>query len=276
LTCACGFAARCRDGIVDLMTPEQEEHHSDFSKAYERIRAAEGWGGDDLDLPRFARRNKHIWAIRKRTFRALERLVRSRFPEGGAALDVGAGNCWVAGHLSGWGFSVVALDVNPGNSDGLAIGSYHLERGCRFERIRAPMESLPFPRQSFDLVVAGASFHYSRDAVGTLLEWGRVLRSGGVAIIFDSPWYERAVDGERTVSERVESYRRSYDLEERLARRSSFLDRNSFDTTLKTSEFSLRRIPVWPGPRRSLEGLRARLIGHRVATFPLLVLSRPS
>ncbi len=276
LNCTCGFTARRRDGIVDLMTPEQEDEHSDFSRAYERIRAAQGWGGDDLDLPGRARKNKHIWAIRTRTFRRLERFVKRRFPGGGSALDVGAGNCWVTGHLSRWGFRAVALDVNPGHSDGLATGSYHLERGSRFERVRAPMESLPFPPRNFDLVVAGASFHYSQDARRTLLEWERVLRAGGVAIIFDSPWYEHAVDGERVVAERVEDYRRSYDLDERLARRSSFLDRNSFKAILESAEFGFRRIPVWPGPARALEGLRARLIGHRVATFPLLVLERPS
>ena len=104
------------------MTPEQEAEHAEFSRAYERIREAEGWGGDDLDLPGHARRNRSIWAIRQRTFRCVERLVRRRFPNGGSALDVGAGNCWIAGHLSGWGFRAVALDVNPGNSDGLATG----------------------------------------------------------------------------------------------------------------------------------------------------------
>ena len=136
------------------------------------------------------------------------------------------------------------------------------------------MESLPFPDQSFDLVVAGASFHYTRDAGQTLREWSRVLRRGGVAIIFDSPWYEKAVDGERAVTERVENYRQRYDLEEHLARRSSFLVRDSFTTMLTTAGLGFRRIPVWPGPGRALEGLRARLIGHRVATFPLLVLTR--
>ena len=272
--CSCGFRPRPYDGVLDLMTSDQEAVHADFVAAYERIRREEGWGAGDLDLPFHAVRNRPIWAIRRRTFRKFRRFVRAQLPRGGTALEVGAGNCWLTGHLSRWGFDVTAVDVNAGSQDGLVSGAYHLERGCRFDRIRAPMEALPFSSGTFDIVVSAASLHYARDKQVVLREFHRVLHSGGLAVILDSPCYERRLDGERAVGERVAEYTRAFGLDERLARRSSYLLLGAFESLVRATGFSYRQIRVWPGPRRTLERLRATCFGQRIARFPLLVLRR--
>ncbi len=272
--CECGLLPRAVDGVLDLMTPEQESRYAEFTEAFERIRYAEGFGSGDLDLPFKARRNRHIWAVRRRTFKRLKRWVLEAMPEGGQALDAGAGNCWLSGHLSRWHFDVVATDVNGGSQDGLAAGVHYLEQGCRFDRIRAPMEALPFSGETFDLVVAGASFHYAGDPAETLEEFHRILNPLGVVIIFDSPWYEREADGRRAQMQRARDYARCYDLDETLAHRADCLIRSRFEDQIQSAGFACERINVSPGPGRTLERLRARLFGQHAASFPLLVLRR--
>ena len=271
-TCGCGFEIRRQDGILDLMTPRQAADYADFCAAYERIRTAEGWGGDDLDLPLGPRGHESIWAIRRRTFLKLQNLIQSEGATGGAALDVGAGNCWLTHHLEGWGFRATALDVNAGGQDGLRAGAYHLARGDRFERVRAPMEALPLANGSFDLVVANGALHYAADVGTVIREFLRVLRNGGRVVVMDTPWYEDPADGRRAVAGRVEEFCRLYGLDEELSRRASFLSREAFSEVAEKVGFNFRLVPVWPGPMRALGGLRARLARQRIASFPLILI----
>jgi ubiquinone/menaquinone biosynthesis C-methylase UbiE len=46
-------------------------------------------------------------------------------------------------------------------------------------------ERLPFPDESFDVVVSCNMFHYIRKPIAALQEMGRVLRSGGELVITD-------------------------------------------------------------------------------------------
>ena len=270
--CDCGYRPRYVDGVLDLMTPEQESQYAEFAEAFERIRHAEGFGSGDLDLPFNARRNRHIWAVRRRTFQKLKHWVLEAMPTRGLALDAGAGNCWLSSHLNQWGFDVVAIDVNIGSQDGLIAGDYYLERGCRFDRIRTPMEALPFLDETFDLVVANASFHYVHDVEDTLEGFRRVLNPQGVAIIFDSPWYERKADGDRAQRQKTEEYAQVYGLNERFAQTASYLVRSQFEDLIHRTGFAYERIPVWPGPRRSLVVLKTSLAGQRIASFPLIII----
>ena len=272
--CGCGFLPRYADGIWDLMTPRQESQYAGFAEAFERIRYAEGFGSGDLDLPFEARHNRGIWAVRRRTFQKFKNWVLEAMPTESQVLDAGAGNCWLSGHLSRWGFDVVATDVNAGSQDGLAAGTYYLEQGCRFDRIRTPMEALPFPGETFDLVVAGASFHYVGEMRETLKEFHRVLEPSGWVVIFDSPWYEDEVDGKRAQTRRASDCVQEYGLDETLAETASFLVHPMLDDLIHRVGFAYERIPVWPGPRRSLQALKARLAGHRIASFPLIILRK--
>jgi SAM-dependent methyltransferase len=261
------------NGIVDMMTPSQVEEYAAFSRAYERVRESEGWGGDDLDLPFRARRNRYVWNVRKRTFRRFSAIVRDEFRRGGTALDAGAGNCWLSGHLVRWGFAVTALDVNSGNRDGLGAASYYLDQGIEFDRVRAPVESLPFTDQSCDLIVMAGAFHYVADDARVLGECRRVLKTRGRVIIFDSPWYERSADGDRAVRQRVQEHTRTYGISQCVAWRSSYLLRDHFEKVVREAGLVARVFPVWPGPRRSWEALRARLRrSERIAEFPVILL----
>jgi ubiquinone/menaquinone biosynthesis C-methylase UbiE len=99
-------------------------------------------------------------------------------------LDVGCGNGFIAHHLSGLlGTTVVGLDV--GSSTAARINYL-------------PYDGRPFPLrdQSFDAVLLCYVLHHAQDPRLVLNEVSRVLRDGGVAIIYEdipSLWWDRAV-----------------------------------------------------------------------------------
>ncbi len=271
--CACGFKPRLVDGIVDLMTPEQLTEYGEFSAAYDRLRARQKWGGEDLDLPFGPLGHHEVWAVRRRTFKRLDRLLQNECPSKGTALDVGAGNCWLTRHLDHWGFAATALDVNDGAQDGLAAGAAFLSCGDSFERVRAPMGCLPFLDQVFDAVVASRSMQYCRDLAYTLGEFKRVLKPSGVIVVLDSPWYEREKDGVRSHEEGVRDLVERWGLDEAHARRSFFLFRDAFDDAIRRNSLEYRHIRVWPGRARAIESVKGRFFERRIASFPILMIS---
>jgi SAM-dependent methyltransferase len=253
------------------MTTDQAAEYARFCAGYERVRRNEGWGGEDLELPFEPRAHHKVWAVRQRTFKRLDQFLRKQMQAGGTALDAGAGNCWLTRHLDHWGFQATALDVNDGSQDGLAAGASYLEVGDKFERIRAPMESLPFVDGVFDLLVVNGSLHYCQDLVRTLGEFRRVLADEGTIVVMDSPWYERKKDGIRAREANVRELIQKHGLDEDLARRSTFLHRTSFAAATMQNRLEYRVLATWTGWRRAKETLSARFYERRIATFPLLV-----
>src|SRR5215813_10387208 len=103
---------------------------------------------------------------------------------GADVLDVGCGNGFIAHHLTGLlGKPVVGIDV--GDSTAARI-NYLPYDGRHF----------PVRDQSFDAVLLCYVLHHAQDARLVLNEVSRVLRDGGLAIIYeDIPalWWDRLV-----------------------------------------------------------------------------------
>ncbi|HEY5838620.1 MAG TPA: class I SAM-dependent methyltransferase [Pyrinomonadaceae bacterium] len=94
-------------------------------------------------------------------------------PRGSEVLDVGCGNGYIAHHLSAMlGRAVRGIDVADSTDAPIDYRQYN---GCEF----------PAPDSSFDAVVFAYVLHHARDAHGMLEEMKRVLRPGGVAIIYE-------------------------------------------------------------------------------------------
>lgn len=271
--CACGFVLRETDGVIDLMTDAELGSLQPFIQAYDRVRAHEKWGDDDMDLPFNPRRHLDIWKIRQRTFRKFEGIVRA-VPRG-IALDIGAGNCWMTRYLDRWGFDAIALDFNDSLADGLRAGQKFLDSGARFLRVRAGMERLPFLSDRITLVAANASFHYADDFRAALSEFERVLTPGGMIVIIDTPFYEDAADGERMIAERVIQFRQKYGIAETLASRARYLTFKGFEEIARSMNLAWRIYRVWPGFVRKYEELRGNLSGRRIAQFPVVLIEKP-
>lgn len=270
--CSCGFVLRESNGILNLMTDEQLRAAAPFLEAYEKVRADEQWGADDLDLPFHPKGHLDVWKIRQRTFRAFERIAAP--VERGFAADAGAGNCWMTRYLDAWGFDAIAVDVNAGKMDGLAAGQKFIDDGARFLRVRSPMDQLPFARARIRLLAVNAAFHYAADFRAALLEFKRVVPPGGKIVIMDTPVYENPADGERMIAERVTAFQNRYGIPEALSRQSRYLTFSLISELAAEQNLKVRVEPVWPGWRRKYEEIHGRLSGRRIAQFPLIVFER--
>jgi SAM-dependent methyltransferase len=94
-------------------------------------------------------------------------------PRGSEVLDVGCGNGFIAHHLNGMlGRSVVGIDLG---SDAEAAIDYRQYDGARF----------PVAENSFDAVTFCYVLHHAQDVQVVLNEMRRVLRDGGLAVIYE-------------------------------------------------------------------------------------------
>jgi hypothetical protein len=93
-------------------------------------------------------------------------------------------------------------------------------------------------------------------------------------VILDTPFYEDRADGERMMAERVGEFRRKYGIPEELARRAGYLTKRQFEQWMSGLPFTWRLQDVWPGIQRKYEEIRGRLVGRRVARFPLVVIEK--
>ena len=105
-------------------------------------------------------------------------------PEHAAVLDVGCGNGFIAHHLTGLlGSAVTGIDVGTETSARINYLPYD---GCHF----------PLQEQSFDAVLLCYVLHHAQNPMLVLNEVARVLRNGGLAIIYEdipSVWWDRVV-----------------------------------------------------------------------------------
>jgi hypothetical protein len=58
--------------------------------------------------------------------------------------------------------------------------------------------------------VFNASFHYAEDYEASLREAMRCMRTGGMVIISDTPWYAREESGKQMLAERRTAFQRTY------------------------------------------------------------------
>ena len=105
-------------------------------------------------------------------------------PSDSEVLDVDCGNGFIAHHLSAMlGRSVVGIDLGSSADAPIDYRSYD---GDRF----------PVPDRSFDAVTLCYVLHHAQDVQVVLNEMRRVLRDGGLAVIYeDIPvnWWDRLV-----------------------------------------------------------------------------------
>jgi SAM-dependent methyltransferase len=210
LSCSeCAFRMNIHNGIVHALPPERAAYYARFISEYEQIRAAEGRGSQSEDfylaLPfrDLSGRNSQQWKIRSRSYDYLVTRVLKPWQDRGSILDLGAGNCWMSFRLSLLGYDPVAVDLLTNEHDGLGA-AVHFDRRLPIPipRFQAEATSLPFRDERFDVIIFNASFHYSEDYEATLREALRCLKSGGLIIISDTPWYSREESGRQMVTER--------------------------------------------------------------------------
>lgn len=214
---ACSFVMKEKDGIVLALGPDRIAYFAQFIADYERIRAAEGRGSYDkgyyLALPYqdTTGHNSNQWKIRARSYGFLIRRVLKRSSVGAAVLDLGAGNCWLSFRLARRGYRPVAVDLLTNQQDGLGAASHYQDAlGTLIPRFQAELNCLPFQDGQFDVAIFNASFHYSEEFEKTLREALRCIKSEGLVVICDTPWYSREESGRQMIEERRAYFRERF------------------------------------------------------------------
>ncbi len=114
----------------------------------------------------------------------------------GRTLEIGAGTGFFALNLRQAGAldHVTVTDLSPGMVEAAQENARRL--GFEVDGAVADVEALPFPDESFDLVIGHAVLHHLPDVEASLREVLRVLRPGGRFVIAGEPtrvgdWYAR-------------------------------------------------------------------------------------
>lgn len=105
-------------------------------------------------------------------------------PYGSEVLDVGCGNGFIAHHLSAM-LGANAIGIDLGRSAEASV-DYRQYDGARF----------PAPDNSFDAVLLCYVLHHTQDVSLVLSEVRRVLRHGGLAVIYEDiprTWWDKGV-----------------------------------------------------------------------------------
>ena len=108
-------------------------------------------------------------------------------PAGGKVLDVGCGPGHLANRLArDHGLEVTGLDLDPAMIERARANAVQtVAAECQPTFVVGGVAALPFPGGSFDLVVSTLSMHHWANPTAGQAEIGRVLRSGGRALIWD-------------------------------------------------------------------------------------------
>jgi ubiquinone/menaquinone biosynthesis C-methylase UbiE len=103
------------------------------------------------------------------------------------ALEIGAGTGYFTLNLmlAGVVRQATCTDISPGMVTTLGANAQRL--GLDVKAARADAESLPFPAESFDLVLGHAVLHHLPDLERAFAEFHRVLRPGGRIVFAGEP-----------------------------------------------------------------------------------------
>ena len=130
---------------------------------------------EDFAVKYLALEDHHWWFVGRRNM--VLRLV-DGLPRAGRILDVGCSGGALLERLGGQGFREVAgVDISPGAIE-----------VCRKKGLAGAgvmdAQDLTFAEASFDVVVASDILEHVSDPRRALQSWGRVLKPGGVLIVF--------------------------------------------------------------------------------------------
>jgi SAM-dependent methyltransferase len=271
------------NGIWHFLPAERSAYYAHFVDDYEAIRQAEGRGSIDpayyraLPEQDLSGRHTAAWRIRAASYHTFIQHVLAPFEQEQqrplTILDLGAGNGWLSYRLSQRGHDVAAVDLTTNEFDGLGAHRYY---DLAFQSLLAEFDRLPLPDGAADVVIYNASFHYSTNYEQTLAEAQRVMQTGGIVVIIDTPVYRQAASGRQMVSERQRQFADAY------GRAGDALNNENYLTQARLAELARRQGVVWreywplPRWRRWLRSGRIWLAGNlyrrrEPAQFPILL-----
>jgi SAM-dependent methyltransferase len=118
-------------------------------------------------------------------FERQRQAIEGEQPVAGRVLEIGPGANLAASALfvQAGANSAVCIDQHPWVADNLGTLYDHLgvlQLMDRVSYVHAPVETMPFPAETFDIVFSHATFEHFRDPLAATLSIARVLRPGGI------------------------------------------------------------------------------------------------
>jgi len=252
---------------------------SAFVGSYAQTWATDGWGSRDLEyltnLPYrdVTGRRSTEWRVKARSMETLFHVLPPQTWK--RVVDLGCGAGWLSHHLARHGHEVFAVDINLDETVGLAAAGAYNRIGPPFERVWGDSHHPPFLTSTIDAVVCNASLHLSSDVTAVLTEISRILRSGGVLLVMNSPVHETADSAARA----------QFDFRKHLSNLGATGDvvaiyhhlvRSELESYMRTSVGPVHEIPFDPGRlfrwSRRIKGIALRM---ELASFPILMATKP-
>lgn len=167
-----------------LIRPEQEDLLREAER-YSSVWKKTQWAvprDTILQLPYVRRRG---WKQKAQSFRELREILGP--PRERRVVDVGAGNGWLSYRLAQDGFRCFATDISPDSDVGLGGATQFDGTPAQFERAIGTLDHWPLRSGSIDIAICNASLHYVPDMRVAIAEAARVLQTGGVFVIMNTP-----------------------------------------------------------------------------------------
>ncbi len=117
----------------------------------------------------------------------LHKLLGKPLPTFGRSLEIGAGTGYFTLNMlqDGVVAEATATDISPGMLDALQANAARI--GVAVQTVPCDAEDLPFPDESFDLVLGHAVLHHLPHLDDAFAEFRRVLRPGGLFLFAGEP-----------------------------------------------------------------------------------------
>jgi uncharacterized protein YbaR (Trm112 family) len=249
-----------KDGVPALVRSRDVKRLTSFSHDYREARCAEGrrplTSAQALKLPYGSPPGYPplYWEVRRQSYQSLmHSLIQLGFsPEGGAAVDVGAGIGWLAFRLAQAGYRTLAVEASLDLDFGLGASQvYRSAAGPGFLAVQGDLERPPLRSGAVGLTIFNASLHYARDLEGTLRRVGSALRPGGCLAILDTPISRQPRSGS--------------------GQGDRHLSREELSAALSAAGLNPQWIPVRRGWRWWLYQAKARFKRSPLFSFPLVL-----
>ncbi len=262
-----------RGGIPWLLAPDRAAAVEAFATSYAQAWGGLGWGAlqEDyfLGLPwRDATgRHKAEWRVKARSMEALfNHLDATQWKR---VVDLGCGMGWLSHHMARRGHEVYAVDAVRDDRIGLGAAVAYLRRGPHFERVGGELERPPFRDGVVDASVCNASLHYTRDLRATLRATARILRTGGLFVVLNSPVHRDSASAMRAQRDFQERLRRMGAVEQVASTYRHFV-RSELVDALQAEVGPVQEIPFDPGYLfRLTRRAKGVILGMELASFPI-------
>lgn len=264
LSCTrCGCVYGRRAAIWRFLAPSRAARLEPFVAQYRAVRSREGRRSSAPEyyrqLPQVAPGDAHAadWAVRRETYQHLLRHVLAVGPQPARVLDLGAGSAWLSHRLAALGHHAVAVDAIDDDADGLGAARHY---ATPFGVVQADFDAPPFAPEQFDLIVFNGSLHYAPHPAATLQRAHRLLASGGVLVVMDSPMFRRERAGAAMIDGQNRRFAHQYGFRDIARPGAGYLTFAALDAIAEalgmTPRFIRSRGPLFWRLRRSAARLR--------------------